>query len=68
MRTSRSQGHTYHKNTICSMCRHQILAFFMEKMAVFWSKTEFFGHRQAVEDPPPYFERLGCKKACCLDT
>ena len=25
------------------------------RMAVFWSKTEFFGARQAFEDPPPPF-------------
>ena len=32
-------------------------------MAAFWSKIEFFGFRQAIENPPPYFEGAGCKKA-----
>ena len=32
-------------------------------MAAFWSKIEFFGFRQAIENPPPYFQGAGCKKA-----
>ena len=35
-----------HENTICSMFMHQNLPFFMikrPKMAMFWSKIEFFG-------------------------
>ena len=27
-------------------------------MAVFWSQIEFFGFRQAVEDPPPILRVL----------
>ena len=32
------------------------------KMAMFWSKIEFFSLRQAVEDPPPIFRVLDAKK------
>ena len=32
-------------------------------MAAFPSKIAFFGFRQAIENPPPYFEGAGCKKA-----
>ena len=38
------------------------------KMAISWSKNVFFGLRQAVEDPPPYFEGAGCEKASCSHT
>ena len=38
------------------------------RMAVFWSKIEFFGARQAFEDPPPHFEGTGCKNAGCKGT
>ena len=38
------------------------------RMAVFWSKIEFFGARQAFEDPPPHFEGAGCEKAGCKGT
>ena len=54
-----------HENTICSMCMHQNLPFFMKKrpkMAMFWSKIEFFSLRQAVEDPPPNLRVLDAKK------
>ena len=33
-----------------------------------WSKIEFFGARQAFEDPPPHFEGAGCEKAGCKGT
>ena len=38
--------HVDDENTICSMCMHQNLPFGMirrPKMAMFWSKSEFFG-------------------------
>ena len=34
----------------------------------FWSKIEFFGARQAFEDPPSHFAGAGCKKAGCKGT
>ena len=37
-------------------------------MTVFGQKLSFFGLRQAVEDPPPYFEGAGCKEALCITT
>ena len=52
---SKLYAHTDYKSTIYSICMHQNLLFFMEKlpkMAVSWSKIEYFGLRQAVTDPP----------------
>ena len=47
-----------HENTIYSMHMHQHLSFFMKKkrprMAIFWSKIQFFGARHAFADPPPF--------------
>ena len=46
---------------------HQNFPFFMKKTAkngrFFRQKIQFFGFRQAMENPPPYFEGAGCKKA-----
>ena len=53
------------------MLMHQNLPFFMKncpKMAAFWSKIEFFGFRQAFEDPPPYFEGPGLEETGCRST
>ena len=61
MQHSRFQRHTDDENTICSIRMHQNLPFFMKnrpKKAFFWSKVEFFGFRQAVEDPPPPILRV----------
>ena len=66
MRKSRFQAHTDQENTIYSIHMHQKLPFFMKKTAKngrFLVKIEFFGFRQAIENPPPYFEGAGCKKA-----
>ena len=72
MQKSKLYARTDYESTIYSICMHQNLLFFMEKlpkMAVSWSKIEYFGLRQAVaEPPPPHFEGAGCKKACCVDT
>ena len=38
------------------------------KTAAFRSTIEFFGFRQAIEKPPPYFEGTGCKKAGSRET
>ena len=40
-------------------------AIFHEKSASFWSKIEIFGFRQAVEDPPHYFEGAESERAGC---
>ena len=63
---------TDYDSTIYSICMQQNLLFVMEKlpkMAVSWSKIEYFGLRQAVVEPPPppHFEGAGCTKACCVD-
>ena len=58
MQNSKLYARTDYESTIYSICMHQNLLFFMEKlpkMAVSWSKIEYFGLRQA-------------KKACCVDT
>ena len=73
MQNSKLYARTDYESTIYSICMHQNLLFFMEKlpkMAVSWSKIEYFGLRQAVAEPPPppHFEGAGCKKACCVDT
>ena len=46
---------TDYESTIYSILMHQNLLFFMEKlpkMAVSWSRIEYFGLRQAVAEPP----------------
>ena len=66
MQNSKLYARTDYKSTIYSICMHQNLLFFMEKlpkMAVSWSKIEYFGLRQAVAEPPPHFEGAGCKKS-----
>ena len=71
MQRSKLYQCTDYKSTIYSICMNQNLLFFMEKlpkMAVSWSKIEYFGLRQAVAEPSPHFEGAGCKKACCVDT
>ena len=71
MQKSKLYARTDYESTIYSICMHQNLLFFMEKlpkMAVSWSKIESFGLRQAVAEPPPHFEGAGCKNACCVDT
>ena len=55
MQKSKLYARTDYKSTIYSICRHQQLLFFMEKlpeMANSWSKIEYFGLRQPVADPP----------------
>ena len=71
MHKSKLYAHTDYKSTNYSICMHQNLLFCMEKlpkMAVSWSKIEYFGLRQAVAEPPPHFEGAGCKEACNVDT
>ena len=72
MQNSKLYASRDYESTIYSICMHQNLLFFMEKlpkMVVSWSKIEHFGLRQAVaEPPPPHFEGPGCKKGCCVDT
>ena len=66
MLDAKKQAHTDQENTIYSIHMHQNFPFFMkkrQKMAAFWSKIEFSGFRQAIENPPPYFEGAGCKRA-----
>ena len=61
MQRSRLQRHTDQKNLIYSIRRYQNLPFFMKnrpKMAVLWSKIEFFGLGEAVEDPLPHMLRV----------
>ena len=61
MQKSKLYAHTDYESTIYSICMHQNLLFFMEKlpkMAVSWSKIEYFGLRQAVAKPSPPFS--GC--------
>ena len=64
MRKSKLYARTNYESTIYSICMHQNLLFFMEKLpklAVSWSKIEYFGHRQAVSELLPHFEGAGCK-------
>ena len=65
MQRGRLYAYTDHEKKICSMRMHQNLPFFMKKrpkMAFFWSKIEFFGFRQEVEDPPPLLRVLDAKQ------
>ena len=53
--------HTEAVNCVCVTCMHQNLLFFigkLPKMAVSWSKIEYFGLRQAVAEPPPPILRV----------
>ena len=72
MQNTKLYARTDYESTIYSICMHQNLLFFMEKlpkMAVSWSNIEYFGLRQAVAEPPPPILRvLDAKKACCVDT
>ena len=72
MQKSKLYARTDYESTIYSICMHQNLLFFMErlpKMAVSWSKIEYFGLRQAVAEPPsPILRVLDADKACCVDT
>ena len=57
---------TDYESTIYSICMHQNVLFLMgklPKMAVSWSKIEYFGLRQAVAEPPPPFEGAGRTKS-----
>ena len=66
MQNAKLYASTDYESTIYSICMHQNLLFFMEKlpkMAVSCSKIEYFGLRQAVAEPPPHFEGAGCKKS-----
>ena len=59
MQRRRLSRHT--ENLIYSIRTYPKLPFFMKKrpkMAVWWSKIEFFGLGQAVEDPPPILRVL----------
>ena len=61
MQKSKLYARTDYESTIYSICMHQNLLFFMEKlpkMAVSWSKIEYFGLRQAVAEPPPAILRV----------
>ena len=66
MQKSKLYARTDYKSTIYSICMHQNLLFFMEKlpkMPVSWSKIEYFGLRQAVTEPaPPILRVLDAKK------
>ena len=65
MQNSKLYAHTDYKSTIYSICMHQNLLFFMEKLpkrAVSWSKIEYFGLRQAIAEPPPIFRVLDAQK------
>ena len=56
MQKCKLYARTDYESTIYSICLHLNLLFFMEKlpkMAVSWSKIEYFGLRQAVAEPPP---------------
>ena len=58
MQKDRFWRHMDHENNLYSIGMHQNVPFFLKKrgkMAVFWSKIEFFGLRKTVEDPPPLF-------------
>ena len=55
MQKSKLYARRDYKSTIYSICVHQNLVFFMEKlrkMAFSWSKIEYFGLRGAVPQPP----------------
>ena len=61
MQKSKLYARTDYESTIYSICMHQNLLFFMgklPKMAVSWSKIEYFGLRQAVAEPPPPILRV----------
>ena len=66
MRKSMLQADTDHENTIYSIRMHQKLPFFIkkngQKWPFFWSKIDFFGFSQAVEEPPPIVRVLDAKK------
>ena len=66
MQKSKLYARTDYESTIYSICMHQNLLFFMEKlpkMAVSWSKNKYFGLRQAVAEPaPPILRVLDAKK------
>ena len=65
MQKSKLYARTDYESTIYSICMHQNLLFLMEKlpkMAVSWSKMEYFGLRQAVAEPPPILRVLDAKK------
>ena len=55
MQKSKLYARTDYESTMYSICMHQSLLFFMEKlpkMAISWSKIEYFGLRQVVAEPP----------------
>ena len=61
MQKSKLYARTDYESTIYSICMHQNLLFFMEKlpkMAVSWSKNKYFGLRQAVAEPAPLILRV----------
>ena len=66
MQKSKLYARTDYESTIYSICMHQNLLFFIEKlpkMAVSWSKNKYFGLRQAVAEPaPPILRVLDAKK------
>ena len=61
MQRNKLYASTDYESTIYSICMRQKLLFCMErlpKMAVSWSKIEYFGLRQAVAEPPPTILRV----------
>ena len=64
MQNSKLYARMDYESTISSICMHQNLLFFMQKlpkMAVSWSKFEYFGLRQAFAEPPPILRVLDAK-------
>ena len=59
MRKNRLVRHMDHENTICSVCMHQNLPFFMKKTAkkwpVFGQKLTFSASDKQLKTPPPLF-------------
>ena len=66
MQKSKLHARIDYESTIYSICMHQSLLFFIEKlpkMAVSSSKIEYFGLRQAVVEPlPPMLRVLDAKR------
>ena len=70
MQRSKLYARKNYESTIYSICMHQNLLFYMEKlpkMAVSWSKIEYFGLRQAVAEPPLIL-RVLCGHTDCPNT
>ena len=58
MQNSKLYARTDYESTMYSICMHQNLLFFMEKlpkMAVSWSKIEYLASDRQLQSPPPQF-------------